>query len=65
MKTLEDVWLIHLKANSEAFRIFVKDDACFPTPLTAWLLGSFAAHLSSQTVRYGCAGVAVGCLVLH
>lgn len=61
VKILADIWLIHLKANSEAFRIFVKDDACFPATLTVWLLGSFPAHLSSHSVQYGCAGVAVGC----
>lgn len=65
MKTLADIWLIHLKANSEDFRIFVKDDACFPATLTVWLLESFPAHTSSHAVQCGCAGLAVGCPMLH
>lgn len=65
MKTLAVIWLIHLKANSEAFRIFVKDDACFPATLAVRLLESFPAHPSSHAVQCECAGLAVGCSVLH
>lgn len=41
LKTLEEIWLIHLKANSKGFRLFVKGSACFQITLAVWLLGFF------------------------